>query len=308
MIKKALSFLLVLVLCVFTLSSTMADGALAVSFNPETGVMEEVFASGTETEPQTVFAGHPGDGEPEDTEDEDPFELAMGGTLGEGMTGSEFNIFGSDDRIILKQQRETFPYRAVVYLDIKFPKGSVYGTGFMIGPHYVLTNGHCVYQADKGGCAESITVYPGRSRNLKPYGSTTFVWLSCMSEWYYSEDFSCDLGLIETKAAIGNKVGWFGYFYPSDDDLYKWATLIGYGGDTGYMYESSGYLNGTSSEGNIKYTIDTLPGSSGSPIMMNYNGEAGYAIGVNNCHNSITNKGVRFTQKTVDFFKEYHGK
>lgn len=58
----------------------------------------------------------------------------------------------------------------------------------------------------------------------------------------------------------------------------------------------------------IRYTMDTLPGASGSPLMKSHYGEDGYVIGVHNAYTGDYNTAVRFTPYTVNFFVDYFGK
>ena len=285
----------------------------AISFDMETQQVTETPLSDEEIAPGTEIDGVPlgeavdeiqGYSMPEDeVAEEDALEAQMNNQL------LCYSIFGSDDRQILRSERETYPYRTVVYLEMTFPAGNYRGTGFMIGPHYVLTCGHCVYDSSLGGWATSIKVSPARSRNLYPYGSTYSTWLSCMSEWYYNHDWTCDLGLIKTSTDIGNTTGWLGYHTPTDAECSNYAWYIGYGQGTDYMYEATGYLQGTAYNGDsLKYRIDTLPGSSGSPVFIWYNNSNAYFIGVNNMHDDSYNYAVRLRTDTVNFFRDYFGK
>lgn len=339
MLKKGMILLTALLLCLAAMGAQAEGGAVA--FDQQTQTQTEIALESEDMTPGTWTEGS--EGESAKAADGD-WSLSLDFGEEDELPEEVKAIFGTDERVVVSKNKLTsWPYRAVVYVESTYPNGKTYGgTGFMIGPSYVLTNGHCVYNAERGGFAKEIIVIPAHSGNVNPYGTTSSTWVSCMNEWYYDMDFRYDLGLIKTKDPIGNKTGWLGYYYPEDYELDDYVRIIGYGEDSDYMYEVAGYLEGTDndkyqqqrdedrinnfyallegrpedvrnssygvSDARIRYNIDTLPGSSGSPILKNYNGDTGYAIGVNNSHNSYYNYAVRFTKKTVDFFKNYHGK
>ena len=339
MLKKGMTLLMALLLCLAAMGAQAEGGAVA--FDQQTQTQTEIALESEDMTPGTWTEGS--EGESAKAADGD-WSLSLDFGEEDELPEEVKAIFGTDERVVVSKNKLTsWPYRAVVYLESTYPNGKIYNaTGFMIGPSYVLTNGHCVYHKDDGGFAEKIVVTPARSGRTEPYGSTRSIWVSCMNEWYYDHNFRYDLGLIKTKDPIGNQTGWLGYYYPEDYELEDYVRIIGYGEGTEYLYEVEGYLSGTDNsdlqpildaerisnfyaylegrtedvhhsnlqveDARIRYQIDTLPGSSGSPILKSHNGETGYAIGVNNSHDSRYNYGVRFTRKTVDFFKNYHGK
>ncbi|MCQ2453891.1 MAG: trypsin-like serine protease [Clostridia bacterium] len=241
MLNKGMTLLLALVLC-FTL---MAGAQAAVSFEIDTQTQTENHAENTEAEVPVQVAGSMGTNEKAAADGD--WGLSLDLDEEEDIPDEIKGIFGTDDRVMLnRMQRESWPNCAVTYLKLKFPSGATgHGTGFMIGPSYVLTCGHCVYDEQQGGWATEITVAPGSNGSKKPYGETTAIWLACMDEWYYYEESCYDLGMIKTADPIGNKCGWLGYYCPGDYELNGYAKIVGYGEGTTVMYESKGYLNGT---------------------------------------------------------------
>lgn len=79
---------------------------------------------------------------------------------GEALVDDRLPISGSDT--------VDFPFNTVGFLSINFPGTGesepvmMRGTGFLIAPHTILTNAHCLYANDKGGLFDSAEFFPGQ--------------------------------------------------------------------------------------------------------------------------------------------------
>src|SRR5262249_10631779 len=143
-------------------------------------------------------------------------------------------------------------------------------TGWFIGPHTVATAGHCVYNTAAGtahGWAKVIRVYPGRNGGTAPYGFTTANQLFSVTGWTNNGYVANDYGGIETKAELGNNVGWFGYAWQASNTFAGAHTVRGYPGDkpSATMWTMNGNITAVSST-RLWYSTDTFGGQSGSPL------------------------------------------
>ena len=87
-------------------------------------------------------------------------------------------VHGPDDRAQITNTAD-YPWRAIASLLITAADNSMWiGTGWFIGPHTLITAGHCVFLKNTGvpgrdGWVKSIQVMPGRNGASLPYGSVT---------------------------------------------------------------------------------------------------------------------------------------
>lgn len=93
------------------------------------------------------------------------------------------NVIGADTRSRVAAT-EYHPWNTVGYIYNTYASGKAYrGTGFIVSPYAVLTNGHLVYDSDEGAYAEKIDFSPGQRQRvegdevIRPYGTrTAFRW------------------------------------------------------------------------------------------------------------------------------------
>jgi V8-like Glu-specific endopeptidase len=176
-------------------------------------------------------------------------------------------VIGPDDRQLITPTVD-YPWRAITKLYMTFPNGKKFiCSGVLIAPKYILSAGHCVYDADEGGWATLIEVIPGLDGTYKPYGSTYATTLRSYSGWTQDGNSDFDISLITLASPIGSTVGWFGYTsYPNP--LNYMANIAGYPGDrdngtrmyyhAGPIFDFAQYF--------VSYLIDTAGGQSGSGV------------------------------------------
>lgn len=179
------------------------------------------------------------------------------------------SVIGVDER---KQITDTtvFPFRAIVSLQMTFPSSSTFiCTGFMIDADTIATAGHCVYSADQGGWATSITAYPGRNGATAPYGAASATHLYSVTGWVDDTDHRYDYGAIKIDSNLGNTTGWLGYGVKNNDAALAGvrAKIYGYPGDkpAGTMWGMPRRIKGVDAN-KLFYKTDTFGGQSGSPV------------------------------------------
>jgi V8-like Glu-specific endopeptidase len=210
-------------------------------------------------------------------------------------------VHGPDDRVQITST-SVYPWRAHASLQIIAADGSRWiGTGWFIGPHTLITAGHCVFirgsnVPGRDGWVRSIAVMPGRNGAALPYGSVTSTNFRSVVGWTNNGDWNYDYGAIILPTQLGSTVGWFGFGVYSDADLLQTTgNISGYPGDkpTGTQWYDARRV---ASVTNLKvfYDIDTAGGQSGSAVYRITNGGR-YAIAVHAYGGATTNSGTRIT-------------
>ncbi|MCW5849041.1 MAG: trypsin-like serine protease [Anaerolineae bacterium] len=175
-------------------------------------------------------------------------------------------VIGGDNRTRVTTTN-SYPWSAIVHLEMTFPRGSGTCTGWLIGRHTVATAGHCVYGADEGGWATRIRVIPGRNSSQMPFGAVyaTRVWAA--RDWVATEAPPADYGAIKIGTDLGTQAGWFGFRADSDATL-QGVTLntAGYPGDKpfGTQWFTTGRVTSLS-RSEVYFDLDIWSGQSGSP-------------------------------------------
>lgn len=222
-------------------------------------------------------------------------------TVGAGK-GQE-SIIGPDSRVRVTPTT-TFPARATVL--ITFSLGRC--TGWLIGPNTVITAGHCVHPGSGGPFypVGSYRIYPGRNGGGSPYGSCTARWLASVQGWTTTGDDRYDYGAIKLNCAIGNTVGWYGYFVQAGSLNGLPTNINGYPGDKPLtQWRSSDKVRATQAQ-RVFYQNDTVGGMSGSPVWYNRTGCGACAMAVHaygvygSPPFSNNNHGTRITQAVAN--------
>ncbi len=189
-------------------------------------------------------------------------------------------IFGNDNRTLVTNTSQ-YPYSAIVYLLMEFPKGYSQGSGSLISNNVVLTAGHCLYSANLGGWAKSVTVIPGYNGSTKPFGTYYGEELYVTNGWYNQSNSGNyksenDIGIIKLNSSTS--AGYLGVTTGAHPQI----TLTGFHGDkSGKMYTQTDKVMTTTTEV-YTYQLDTKGGSSGSPV---YNNNTISAVNVSETEN-----------------------
>lgn len=193
-------------------------------------------------------------------------------------------VIGDDDRAKVVNSHE-YPWRMIVALEIQMPGWAIRrGTGFMVGPTTVLTAGHCVYEPRYGGWAEKVTVQPGLSGAVQPFGSLTSSRMSTSMGWVDLQDHKYDYALIELDEPIGERTGWFSVGVLSAQSLYNSTiNVCGYPTDVNddllYQWHSGGEIAFVENQ-KLYYEADTFGGTSGGPVWLSKKDGTQVVVGI----------------------------
>ncbi len=222
------------------------------------------------------------------------------------------SVIGPVDSRVRINPTTGYPWSAVTMLEITRANGTTtFCSGFFIGRHTVITAGHCVYRADKGGWNRSVRVIPAKNAAVEPFGSQTISTSALRSTvgWVVNNDARYDFGaIILPNDALGNQTGTFGYAVRNDATLLN-STIntAGYPGDKAYgtMWYNAGRVNALNAL-TLSYDADTFGGQSGSGVWQITNGNryivAVHAYGVGNPCTGNNNCGARVTQSVFNLF------
>jgi V8-like Glu-specific endopeptidase len=208
-------------------------------------------------------------------------------------------VHGVDDRVRVNDTAR-YPWRVHASLLITARDGSNWvGTGWFIGPHTLVTAGHCVYIKNSGnpqrdGWVSTIRVMPGRNGSQLPYGSVISRRFRTVGGWSQNGDENFDYGAILIPTELGNDVGWFGFGVLTDAQLIGAAANVsGYPGDKpeGTQWYDNHQVASVSPT-KVHYDIDTMGGQSGSAVYVVRGGRR-VAVGVHAYGGPATNSGTR---------------
>lgn len=228
-------------------------------------------------------------------------------------------IMGVDDRLPV-DLTEFVPWRMICRLDIVFPFGATYGTGWMAGARHVVTAGHCLFDRRYGGAAERVTVTPGMRPGHQPFGVAEMTSHMLAPGWADRQDPNEDIGMLVLDQALGADTGHFAFGVMPDAQLSgAMANVAGYptvrrGGRlsaSARMVHAADMIIFASSQ-RLFHNIDTDNGQSGSPLWLEDTGAGSpFVVGVHaygqtegaNGFDAIHNSAIRITTERFDMLK-----
>lgn len=213
------------------------------------------------------------------------------------------SVIGTDDRIQISPA-SAYPWRAHASLLITARDGSRYiGTGWFVGPHTLITAGHCLFirssDPARHGWARSIQVAPGRDGASYPYGTAWATGLRSVTGWTQNGNPDYDYGAIILGSDLGSRTGWLGAANYSDATLLaSTGNLSGYPGDkpSGTQWYHARRIRQVTAR-KVYYDVDTFGGQSGSAVYTITNG-ARYAVAVHAYGGSL-NSGTRINSEVL---------
>jgi glutamyl endopeptidase len=205
--------------------------------------------------------------------------------------------FGNDDRVLISDA-SALPWRCVCQLVVEGLFGQeVLGTGWLAGPHTVITAGHNLFSPSTGRQASKVWVMPGRAGDAVPYGLEATTQCDVHPMWRGQGDRNFDVGVVWLDAPMGEQLGWFGIGAYSDAQLRGLiVNNAGYPADKplGTQWFNAGRVLSAKPQA-LTYGLDTEPGQSGSPIFHFTEDEQRIVVAVHAYGDSGENIGVRIT-------------
>ncbi len=180
-------------------------------------------------------------------------------------------VIGADDRFQV-QDASAYPWRCIGQIRATWDAQTFTGTGALVGPDQVLTAAHCVYRAELGGWARTVTFTPARQGRSQPFGSAGAAHFAMPRGYAERQAERYDVALITLTQPIGDVAGWLPVASETAGGMGEGATLYsaGYPADMagGAMYSVAGSLAAVQSSRPGLWTIDldAAVGQSGSPI------------------------------------------
>jgi len=170
----------------------------------------------------------------------------------------------------LKSSTTEPPWRHVCKLRLDFGGNDQRaGTGWFVGPHTVLTAAHCVFDTRLNRQVERVTVVPGVSGGIPPFGEYTATKVAWTDRWQADPTPERDYGVVVVGGDLGIKVGSFGVHKASDAELRQGLVIAGY--PTNSASESMYFAEPISSSPQQRcFDIDVplIGGASGSPVWL----------------------------------------
>lgn len=245
------------------------------------------------------------------------------GEGGDDEEGSRRRLWtlGADDRRLLRDKPQQFPWQAAGQLSIKDEAGNSYTcTGALVGPSTVLTAAHCVYDAITGRYYKDVWFRAGLNAPETPYRPVRWKYATTYKEWRDRRDVNYDLALVTLQQPLGDLVGYLGYTFkcgPRNMTL----TTVGYPSDKGAL--GSAYEQRCSVEsgfdacrGDRPWTSETGPfqqhycdsamGQSGASMWdANYRVRMVLNAESRSCNKLCKNYGVLINPDHFQFIKRY---
>lgn len=212
------------------------------------------------------------------------------------------SVFGTTDwSKVTASQSGNYPYSAAVSIYNRNADGSVgykIGSGAMIGPNVVLTAAHVIYDDAAHKLTSNLVVVPGQAGDYKPYGAAAATQVMAVNGYTQNKEDRYDIGVIYLDRNIGNYTNMFGLGKRSEAffDNQAFVNILQYPAvslDGRQLTHAGGNVSfGTPDFIRYNGTLDTEPGSSGSPVYVIENGQR-YIVGVHHKGGPDYNQAVR---------------
>ncbi|HEV7372563.1 trypsin-like serine peptidase [Arenibaculum sp.] len=219
-------------------------------------------------------------------------------------------VLGFDDRVRVTPTLD-YPWRCICMLRVIAADGTQwFGTGWLAGPRLVVTAGHVVHIAERGGWVREIEVIPAGDGGERPYGSTVSRRFRSVGGWVRDQTPGLDYGaiLLPADAAYGGSLGYFGIASVDDQALAgSTVQLSGYPADkpTGTQWHHAREILRLEPQ-ILHYDIDTAGGQSGAPVWAEFNAKR-YVVGIHRGGHVTGNSAVRLTDAVYDNIIAWNG-
>ncbi len=193
-------------------------------------------------------------------------------------------VIGDDERVrVSRDLCQAHPHNTIGFITIEFAREEFRGTGFLVGPHTILTNGHVVYSENHGGYAKKIEFAPGqyqdseRARVERPYGYREAYGFEANPDYIrviqkprstLGEEGAEDYAAVFIEQPFEGINTFMPLQFNTTDIRINTAGYPGqaHGKSTSSQWFSSGFAFGSEDFNIITHYADTSAGQSGSPI------------------------------------------
>lgn len=171
---------------------------------------------------------------------------------------------------------------------------SIWGSGVLVADDIVITSAHVVYTPEYKTLNTDFKVIPATSNGSMPYGTRSVSQVVVNPEYLSALSLANDFAVLKLTSPLGKSAGYLKVSTQVSEG--EFAQIAGYPQDRmGYMVHAADKIISVS-DTKLQYTIDTIGGQSGSPIL-NANNEV---IGIHNGAYPDSNAGARITNSRVD--------
>ncbi len=228
------------------------------------------------------------------------------------------SVIGEDDRVRVSwEDVQQFPWYNVGYQRQVYPNDDAYRcTAFLVTPHVTLTNGHCVFDSERGGYAETVQFAPGQFQEdtgtpiQRPFGyhaatawETNPTYETDPADWpahdyaavFYENSFD-DLGIGTYVPLVFNVTPSFVQVTGYPGTVHEESNLS--------MWTDVGNAQVSSDSRVLHYQADTSSGNSGGPVWQ-WVDDQPRVVGIHSFGATTYNGGPRLTDHNLSLIEQW---
>jgi VWFA-related protein len=217
------------------------------------------------------------------------------------------SVIGPRDERALVSATGAFPFRVIAFLNGTLEGGVYRATGFLVGPHMVLTNAHVVWDERADRFVTSMEIRPG-SAAAAPRPAVRF---ATNASYVATRKIEFDYGAAFFDTPFPGISTFMPLVFDANPAAGSQVTVAGFpervrGALTTAMWADTDVVTAVQG-GVLRYKVDTSGGNSGSPVGRAAAGGQVQAIAVHSNGDPVNdaNSGVLFTSRNFDLIAEW---